>query len=329
MIRRFYVVPLRDDVAPRAVREAVRRLAEADLYIPTLYHSSAAVCIDGRHPTIVWESCFDSAEAQAEYGRSRYHGSVIDRYLLHDSPQRVGRLDETFACGYHTDTPANELRRGIRRLILLSVGREADVGDLARIAGRARLRVSGLYENTHQRRDAWWRPYRWTHVWEQGFRTRRELQEHIGSSSEAAVVERAGFRGGSLEVGAFEVLTYPIWTRRRRMVSAPSDYPDERLVQTFICRVRPEDVASYLSLLREVYDPAVKAAGMRLESRSSTSSQLGELVTVQSTWSMDGDQAFDNIRARLLEDERWHLYAKRSETLIRAGWRHLGYAERG
>lgn len=307
--------------------EAVRRLSESDLFIPVLYHSTAAVCIEAPRPTVVWESCFDGPEAATEYGRSRYHGTVIDRYLLHDSPERVGRLDSTFSSGYDTGTPRYELRRGIRRLILLRVAEGGDTGLLASIAHHAQLRVSIFAENTHQRRDAWWRPYRWTHLWEQGFRTMTELAEHQAGKSEAASVERAGFRVAGLELEAFEVLTYPVRTRPRLTVPAPSDHADERLLQTFSVRIRPIDVDAYLTLLTESYDPAALAAGMRLESRWSTSTQLGELVTVQSTWSVASDQAFNDVRARLLEDERWHRYSELSEALIQSGVRHLGYAE--
>ena len=123
------------------------------------------------------------------------------------------------------------------------------------------------------------------------------------------------------------MLAYPVRTRRRLNVSAPSDQAGERLLQTFTVSLFPEDLDAYLAALTETYDPAVTEAGMRLETRWCSSAQLGELVTVQSTWSMANDDAFHDVRSVLLRDERWWRYCEISEALVQTGWRHLGYAE--
>jgi hypothetical protein len=63
----------------------------------------------------------------------RYHGNIVDNYLLVDSPQRISTL-KLYPCGYETDERSLRLRRGIRRLILLRLARSAETNEFKEYA---------------------------------------------------------------------------------------------------------------------------------------------------------------------------------------------------
>jgi hypothetical protein len=139
-----------------------------------------------------------------------YHADVLDRYLLHDSPERVVADNDLGAglVGYDCAGPAFELTGGVRRLVLLRVDRRASPSDLrllTRTLGDApadddRMVLSVVGANTLG--PAWFdgvtpitgRP-RWTHLWEQGFLTTGDLDDYRDGASPLADAERRGWDG--------------------------------------------------------------------------------------------------------------------------------------
>jgi hypothetical protein len=139
-----------------------------------------------------------------------YHASVLDRYLLHDSPQRVVTDNDLGAglVGYNCDEPIFDMADGVRRIVLLRLDRRASPGDVQRLtdtladapAGADEMVLSVVGANTLG--SAWFdgvtpvtgRP-RFTHLWEQGFSCLDALEAYLDGHSPLADVERRGWDG--------------------------------------------------------------------------------------------------------------------------------------
>lgn len=186
----------------RALESACRRCGE---HIAEVTHSRVGWNLSEIPVQLVWEHAFASTEAYRRYMVHPYHAAVLDRYLLHDSPERVVTDNDLGAglVGYQCDTAAFEMATGVRRLVLLRVDRATALDDIRRmevVLGQAstlveEMTLSVVGANTLG--PAWFdgvtpmagRP-RWTHLWEQGFVDRHGLDAYRQGPSEPAEAER-------------------------------------------------------------------------------------------------------------------------------------------
>lgn len=186
----------------RALEIACRRCGE---YIADVTHSQVGWNLSSAPVQLVWEHAFDSPEAYRRYMVHPYHAAVLDRYLLHDSPERVVTDNDLGAglVGYECATAAFAMAEGLRRVVLLRVDPSAapgDVGRMEEVLGRGptsveQMTLSVVAANTLGR--AWFdavtpitgRP-RWTHIWEQGFVDTDGLDVYRQGPSELAEAER-------------------------------------------------------------------------------------------------------------------------------------------
>lgn len=168
MIRRYYILPLRPGVGAGAVEELRDVLGAADRYIPGLRDSSAGLDRDTR--TVVWENTFvDEASYAGPYMVHPFHIGAIDDLVMADSP--TNRTQDIFTVRFRTDDATQPLRRGVRRVLLLNVERDADAGALATLASQP----DGVEVSAFGADDVGWvsaKGRAWTHVWEQPSRTR-------------------------------------------------------------------------------------------------------------------------------------------------------------
>jgi hypothetical protein len=197
-----------------ALEKACRRCGD---FVPDVLFSRVGRNRSDAPVDLVWEHAFASPESYRRYMVHPFHAAVLDRYLLHDSPERVVTDDELGAglVGYHCDGPVFVMGGGVRRLLLLRVDRgaaEADVLRLTEILADApaqvdHMTVSVVAANSLAR--AWFdgvtpvgpRP-RWTHLWEQGFPTTDALEDYREGSSTPARADRADWKdvaGGLVE----------------------------------------------------------------------------------------------------------------------------------
>jgi hypothetical protein len=205
VLRRFeiYSVPSgRTSDGVRALARACRRCGQ---HIPEVTHSRVGWNLSDAPVQLVWEHAFASPEAYQRYMVHPYHAAVLDRYLLHDSPERVVTDNVLGAglVGYTHPDAAFAMTGGIRRLVLLRVDRQAASSDIDRmeeVLGQAstaidEMTVSVVGANTLG--PAWFdgvtpftgRP-RWTHLWEQGFVDTDGLDAYRHGPSELATAER-------------------------------------------------------------------------------------------------------------------------------------------
>ena len=160
MIRRFYILPVNPEVPDARVREMTDVLSAADRFIPVLLDSSAGVDLDS--PTVIWENTFvDEASYSVPYMVHPYHIGAIDNYVMPDSPECI--TDNTYATRYTTPDAAQEVRGGIRRVLLLNASTDADGEALKALAAQPQ----GVAASAFGADDVGWvsakgRP--WTHI---------------------------------------------------------------------------------------------------------------------------------------------------------------------
>jgi hypothetical protein len=200
-------------VAPQAAPEAVRALETAcrtcGRFIPEVLDGAVGWNRSEAPVQLVWEHAYESPEAYRRYMVHPFHASVLDRYLLHDSPERVVVADTMGAglIGYHCDEPSYRMTQGVRRLVLLRLDPGAAQDDVGRLEqalcdGRTEVReltVSVAAANTLG--AAWFDgltpvgpPPRWTHVWEQGFPSLEAFESYRTGGSVLATAERQGWK---------------------------------------------------------------------------------------------------------------------------------------
>lgn len=179
MLRRFETYRFE----PHASEDARDRLRTAfrdsSRHIPEVLHSAVGAPTGGV-VQLVWEHAYPSAEAYRRYMEHPFHASVLDRYLLADSPERIVEHSELGIglAGYTCDGPKYFLAAGVRRLVFLDLRRAGpdEIDAVSVLARRATApTVSVFAANTLA--TAWFdgesplgpEP-RWSHLWEQGFR---------------------------------------------------------------------------------------------------------------------------------------------------------------
>ena len=217
MIRRFEIYDIAPDAAEKRVRALETVCRECGRYIPEVLHSSVGWNVAGERCDLVWEHGFASPAAYRRYMVHPYHAGVLDRYLLHDSPERVVRDNELGAglVGYGCDGPVFAMAGGVRRLVLLRLRRDAPVSEVRRLAcalGDVPAEVDGFVVSVVAQNTlgpAWFDaetpiggPPRWTHLWEQGFVDDERLESYLDGPSSVAAAERREWRdsyGGIVE----------------------------------------------------------------------------------------------------------------------------------
>jgi hypothetical protein len=90
-------------------------------------------------------------------------------------------------------------------------------------------------------------------------------------------------------------------------------------------QVRPADVATYVELVERNGVPVMTGAGAAFVSCWTTSSELGEDVDVQVTWSFEDHTEWNEIRKKLVLDPGWHDFARRTAGLRTGGTRRFYY----
>ena len=209
MIRRFEIYSISVDADRHGVDALETACRCCGAYIPEVLYSRVGQNQSDAPVQLVWEHAFASAQAYQRYMVHPYHANVLDRYLLHDSPQRVVTDNDLGAglVGYHCDGPDFELAGGVRRIVLLAVDRRASPNDVDRLAqtlgdaaGGDQMVLSVVGRNTLG--SAWFDgvtpvtgPPRWTHVWEQGFAGIGECDAYRNGDSALAEAERRGWGG--------------------------------------------------------------------------------------------------------------------------------------
>ena len=185
MLRRFELYRLATGVPASRVDALVSACRGCGRFIPEVLYSRVGWNRSDAPARLVWEHAFDSPESYRSYMVHPFHADVLDRYLLHDSPERVV-VDAGLGAGLvgyecrgarvrdgrgrpGTRSPARHRRSAspptIHRL-------ERTLTDAPGDADQMILSVVGA--NTLG--PAWFdgvtpvagRP-RWTHLWEQGF----------------------------------------------------------------------------------------------------------------------------------------------------------------
>lgn len=210
MLRRFETYAL----APGASGDAVDRLESAmrccAAHIPEVLDSAVGWNGSDAPVQLVWEHAFADPAAYRRYMAHPFHATVLDRFILQDSPECVVAPDTLGAglVGYQLTSPRYRLSSGLRRLVLLRLDAAASPGAwgalgrrLAALVGEvAGMAVSVPAENTLG--AAWFDgetpvgpPPRWTHLWEQGFTSSAALAQYLAGGHELAAVERAGTEG--------------------------------------------------------------------------------------------------------------------------------------
>jgi hypothetical protein len=210
MLRRFEVYALSPDAAAGRVRDLEAACRHCGRFIPEVLDSAVGTNLSDAPVQLVWEHAYASPEAYRRYMVHPYHATVLDRYLLPDSPERIV-VDTTLGAGlvgYSCDEPTYRMESGVRRLVLIRLDADASRGDLVRLSaaldGAPRdvpgMVVSVMAANTMGR--AWFDgvtpvtgPPKWTHLWEQGFSDRDALDAYRRGGSTMAVVEGAGWTG--------------------------------------------------------------------------------------------------------------------------------------
>ncbi len=210
MLRRFEVYALRPDAPVQSVRRLEAACRDCGRFIPEVLDSAVGTNLSDAPVQLVWEHAYASPDAYRRYMVHPYHATVLDRYLLPDSPERIV-IDDPVAAGlvgYACNAPSYRMGSGVRRLVLLRLdtgSSEIDVSSLCDSLQRVPHDVPGMdvsvvAANTMGR--AWFDgvtpitgPTRWTHVWEQGFSGRDALDSYRHGDSTMAEIERAGWEG--------------------------------------------------------------------------------------------------------------------------------------
>ena len=210
MLRRFEVYALRSDAPAARVGALESACRDCGRFIPEVLDSVVGVNRSEAPVDLVWEHAFASPEAYRRYMVHPYHATVLDRYLLQDSPERVVVDDPLGAglVGYGCDVPSYRMEGGVRRLVLLRLHAGAPSQEIDRLrdalqgatADVPEMVVSVMAANTMG--SAWFDgvttitgPPKWTHVWEQGFRSLDALESYRRGDSPLARSERSGWEG--------------------------------------------------------------------------------------------------------------------------------------
>jgi hypothetical protein len=194
VLRRFEAYTFDPNAPPAARTRLSQACLDSARYIPEILHSAIGEPATGAGVDLVWEHAYRSAEAYRRYMEHPFHASVLDRYLLADSPERVV-VDSSLGvglAGYPCAAPDYFLPSGIRRLVFLDLRRAgpAEIDGVSGLAGRATVPEVSVFA-ANSLASAWFdgeTPLgmgpRWSHLWEQGFGDAAGVSRHLESGGE-------------------------------------------------------------------------------------------------------------------------------------------------
>ncbi|MYH71787.1 MAG: hypothetical protein F4153_04315 [Acidimicrobiia bacterium] len=320
MIRRFYVLPLMPGVPDEKVQEMIDVLSAADRFIPGLLDSSAGVDFDSG--TVIWENTFvDEASYSGPYMVHPYHIGAIDNYVMPDSPECI--TDNTYATRYTTPDAAQEVRGGIRRVLLVNAGTDADGSALEALAAHPQ----GMAASAFGADDVGWvsakgRP--WTHIWEQSFTDMAQLERYLSTPDGMACSSIEGFAGLGIDLGSLRIFNCPFDLSPVGDQSPPEPPPDTSpVLYTITARIAAADADAYVDLLERHYDPFMVEGGCPLLNRWRTVDQGYLEAEVHSTWQIDSLSAYSDLRATTIADPHWTAFVKDALPLVLGGSRRF------
>ncbi len=320
MIRRFYILPLNPGVPDAKVQEMIAVLSAADRFIPGLLDSSAGVDFDSR--TVIWENTFiDEASYSGPYMVHPYHIGAIDNYVMPDSPECI--TDNTYATRYTTPDATQEVRGGIRRVLLLNASTEAHASAIEALAAQPQEMAASVFGAD----DVGWvsaKGRAWTHVWEQAFTDMAQLERHLATGDGTACSSVEGFASLGIDVGSLKIFTCPFELSPAENQSPPPTLPDNTpVLYTITARTAAADADAYIDLLERCYDPFMADNGTILVERWRTLDQGYLQAEVHSTWQVDSLAAYSDLRAKTIADPAWNAYVKDAMPLVQGGSRRF------
>ena len=320
MIRRFYVLPLLADVPDDKVQEMIAVLSAADRFIPGLLDSSAGVDFDSR--TVLWENTFvDEASYSGPYMVHPFHIGAIDNYVMPDSPECI--TDNTYATRYTTPDAGQEVRSGIRRVLLLNAGTDSDGSALEGLAAHPQ----GMAASAFGADDVGWvsakgRP--WTHIWEQSFTDIAQLEHYLATPDGKASSSVEGFASLGIDLSSLKVFTCPFELSPAEHQSPPDPPLDSSpVLYTITARTAAADADAYVDLLERHYDRFMAEGSCPLLNRWRTVDQGYLEAEVHSTWQIDSLSAYSDLRATTIADPHWTAFVKDAMPLVQGGSRRF------
>jgi hypothetical protein len=323
MIRRYYILPLRAGVPDARVQEFMDVLRAADRFIPGLRDSSAGVDLDTR--TVVWENTFvDEESYSGPYMVHPFHIGAIDNYVMADSPECI--TQDIFTARYSTAGASQQLRSGIRRVLLLNVSTDADASAIASLA----VPGDSMAASSFGADDIGWvsaKGRAWTHVWEQAFTDTAQLQRHLGTRDGIACSSLEGFTRLGIHLNSLKIFTCPFELTPEELQSPPPTRDDDKpVLHTISAQVAIDDVAQYVDLLERLYDPFMAGCGSSLVHRWRTVDRGYLAAEVYSTWQLDTLAAYSPLRAKTYADPGWNEFVRDAMPLVRGGTRRFSRA---
>ncbi len=320
MIRRFYVLPLMPGVPDVKAQEMIEVLGAADRFIPGLLDSSAGVDLDSR--TVLWENTFvDEASYSGPYMVHPYHIGAIDNYVMPDSPECI--TDNTYATRYTTPDATQEVRSGIRRVLLLNASTDADAAAIEALAAQPQEMAASAFGAD----DMGWvsaKGRAWTHIWEQAFADMAQLKRHLGTQEGKACSSVEGFDSLGISLGSLKIFTCPFELSPDEDQSPPTTPPDTSpVLYTITARTPVADADTYVELLERHYDPFMVEGGCPLLNRWRTVDQGYLEAEVHSTWQIDSLAAYCDLRATTIADPHWTAFVKDAMPLVQGGSRRF------
>ncbi len=320
MIRRFYILPLNPGVPDAKVQEMIAVLGAADRFIPGLLDSSAGVDFDSR--TVLWENTFvDEASYSGPYMVHPYHIGAIDNYVMPDSPECI--TDNTYATRYTTPDATQEVRGGIRRVLLLNASTEADASAIEALAAQPPEMAGSVFGAD----DVGWvsaKGRAWTHVWEQAFTDMAQLERYLDTPDGTACSSIEGFASLGIDVGSLKIFACLVELSPVEDQSPSAPPPDTSpVLYTITAHTAAADADAYIGLLERCYDPFMADNGTTLLERWRTLDQGYLQAEVHSTWQIDSLAAYSDLRAKTISDPHWNAYVKDAVPLVKGGSRRF------
>ena len=320
MIRRFYILPVNPGVSEAKVQEMIDVLNAADRFILGLMDSSAGVDLDS--PTVIWENTFvDEASYSGPYMVHPYHIGAIDNYVMPDSPECI--TDNTYATRYTTPDAVQEVRGGIRRVLLLNASTDADGEALNALAAQPR----GVAASAFGADDVGWvsakgRP--WTHIWEQSFTDMAQLERYLDTPDGTACSSQEGFASLGINLGSLKVFTCPFELSPAEDQSPPETPPDTTpVLYSIAARTAATDADAYVELLERHYDRFMAEGGCPLLNRWRTVDQGYLEAEIHSTWQIDSLSAYSDLRATTISNPHWTAFVRDAMPLVQDGSRRF------
>jgi len=187
MLRRFESYAFDETATAEQIAELASALRRCGEFIPEVRDSIVGTNQSEADVALVWEHAYESPNAYARYMCHPYHICVLDRFLLPESPECITAPRAQLGIGllgYEIDDAPFRRDTGVRRLVAMKADADVDADEwhafVATLTSELELRVSIVAPNTM---GLEWFPNGWTHVWEQAYDDRDEMQH--------AVVEQA------------------------------------------------------------------------------------------------------------------------------------------